>query len=75
MITRTPTVLSVLYVCDSYFCSCTCSAQLSMFHMERRYRNTLIIIIIIIIIMVAAHTSDGAVCSDYTKLLPHKMSQ
>ena len=23
----------------------------------------------------AARTSDGAVCSDYTKLLPHKMSQ
>ena len=31
-----------------YFCICTCSAQLSMFHMERRSRNTLIIIIIII---------------------------
>ena len=25
-------------------CICTCSAQLSMFHMERRSRNTLIII-------------------------------
>ena len=24
------------------FCICTCSAQLSMFHMERRSRNTLI---------------------------------
>ena len=31
-----------------YFCICICSAQLSMFHMERRSRNTLIIIIIII---------------------------
>ena len=50
MITWTPTVLSVLYACVSYFCICTCSAQLSMFHMERRSRNTLIIIIIIIII-------------------------
>ena len=30
-----------------YFCICTCSAQLSMFHMERCSRNTLIIIIII----------------------------
>ena len=30
-----------------YFCICTCSAQLSMFHVERRSRNTLIIIIII----------------------------
>ena len=28
------------------FCICTCSAQLSMFHKERRSRNTLIIIII-----------------------------
>ena len=38
----------VLYACVSYFCICTCSTQLSMFHMERRSRNTLIIIIIII---------------------------
>ena len=49
MITWTPTVLSVLYACVSYCCICTCSAQLSMFHMDRRSRNTLIIIIIIII--------------------------
>ena len=49
MITWTPTVPSVLYACVSNFCICTCSAQLSMFHMERRSRNTLIIIIIIII--------------------------
>ena len=48
MIIWTPTVLSVLYACISYFCISTCSAQLSMFHMERRTRNTLIIIIIII---------------------------
>ena len=45
MIIWTP-VLSVLYACVLYFCICTCSAQLSMFHMERRSRNTLIIIII-----------------------------
>ena len=51
MITCTLTVLSVLYACVSDFCICTCSAQLSMFHMERRSRNTLIIIIIIIIMM------------------------
>ena len=38
--------LSVLYACNFYFCICTCSAQLSMFHMEKRSRNTLIIIII-----------------------------
>ena len=48
MIIWTPTVLSVLYACVLYFCICTCSAQLSMFHMERRSRNTLIIIIITI---------------------------
>ena len=47
MITWTPTVLSVLYARVLYFCICTCSAQLSMFHMERHSRNTLIIIIII----------------------------
>ena len=39
--------LGVLYACVLYFCICTCSAQLSMFHMERCPRNTLIIIIII----------------------------
>ena len=48
----TPTVLSVLYACVLYnFCICTRSAQLSMFHMERLSRNTLIIIITIIIII------------------------
>ena len=46
----TPTVLSVLYACVLYFC--LCSAQLSIFHMERRSRNTLIIIIIIIIVLI-----------------------
>ena len=47
MIVWTPLVLSVLFACVLYFCTCTCSAQLSMFHMERR---SIIIIIIIIII-------------------------
>ena len=46
MIIWTPTVLSVLYARVLYFCICTRSAQLSMFHMERRCRNTLIIIIV-----------------------------
>ena len=46
MIIWTPAVLSVLYVCVQYFCIYTCSAQLNMFHMEMRSRNTLIIIII-----------------------------
>ena len=41
-------LLSVLYACVFYFCICTCSAQLSMFHMEKRSRNTLIIIISVI---------------------------
>ena len=35
------------------FCICTCSAPLSVFHMERRSRNMLIIIIIIIIIIIS----------------------
>ena len=52
MIVRTPAVLSVLYACVLYFCICSCSAQLSMFHMERLSRTTLIIIIIIIIIVI-----------------------
>ena len=51
MIIWTPTVLSVLYACVLYFCICTCSAQLSMCHMERRSRNKLFIIITIIIII------------------------
>ena len=51
MIVWTPAVLSLLYACILYFCICTCSAQLSMFHMERRSRNTLITITIIIIII------------------------
>ena len=45
MIILTPAVLSVLHACVLYFCICTCSAQPSVFHMERRSRNTLIIII------------------------------
>ena len=55
MIVWTPAVLSVLYACVLYFCICTCSVQLSMFHMERCSRNMLIVIVIIIII-VTMHT-------------------
>ena len=51
MIICTPTVLNVLYACVLYFCICSCSAQLSIFHIERHSRNTLIIIITIIIII------------------------
>ena len=52
MIVWTSTFLSVLYACVFYFCICTCSAQLSMFHMEKRSTNTLIINIIISIIII-----------------------
>ena len=44
----TPAVLGVLCAYVLYFCICTCSGQLSMFHKEMRPRNTLIIINIII---------------------------
>ena len=47
MIVWTPAVLVFLYACVLYFCICTCSAQLSMFHMEKRSRNTLFITIVI----------------------------
>ena len=40
-----------LYACVLHFCLCPCSAQLSMFHMERRCRNTLIIVIIVVILV------------------------
>ena len=49
VIVRTHAVLGVLYAWVLYFCICTCSAQLSMIHMKRCSRNTLIIITIIII--------------------------
>ena len=52
LIVWTHAVLGVIYACVLYFCICTCSAQLSMFLMERRSRNTLIIIVIIIIIII-----------------------
>ena len=43
MIIWTPAVFSVLCACVLHFCI-TCSVQLSMCHMERRSRNTLVII-------------------------------
>ena len=52
MIVWTPTAFECLICMRFYFCIFTCSAQLSMFHMEKRSRNTLIIIIIIIIIII-----------------------
>ena len=48
MIVWTPTVFECLICMRFLFLYCTCSAQLSVFHMEKRSRNTLIISIIII---------------------------
>ena len=45
MIVWTLAVLGVLYAYALYFCICTCSVQLGMFHMERLSGNTIIIII------------------------------
>ena len=45
MIVWTHAVWGVLYACVLYFCTCTFSMQLSMSHMERHSRNTIIIII------------------------------
>ena len=56
MIVWTPAVLSVLYACVLY--SCICTAQLNMFHMERRSRNMLIIIIIIIVAVMSLCVSQ-----------------
>ena len=52
MIVWTPTAFECLICMRFRFLYFTCSAQWSMFHMEKRSRNTLIIIIIIIIIVV-----------------------
>ena len=60
IIVWTPVVLSVLYACVLYFSICTCSAQLIIFHMKRRSRNTLIFIIIIIIKCVSIHVCTCA---------------
>ena len=47
IIVWTNAVFGVLQACVLHFCICTCSAQLSLLHMERRSRNTIIIIIIV----------------------------
>ena len=52
MIVWTLAVLGVSYACVLYFCVFTCSLQLSMFHMERRSRNTLIIIVVVVVVVV-----------------------
>ena len=48
----THAVFGVLYACVWHFCICTCSAQLSMFHTEKRSRNTLIIVVVVIITII-----------------------
>ena len=46
-----------------FFCICTCSVQLSMFHMERRYRNMLIILLLLLLSPRDNHTSWlGVIC-------------
>ena len=52
MINWTPTILFVLYAYVSYFCICTRSAQLSMFHMERHSRNTLILLLLLLLLLI-----------------------
>ena len=42
MIVLTHAILGVIYACVLYFCICTHSAQLGLFHMERRSGNTII---------------------------------
>ena len=46
MIFWAPVVFSVLYACALCFCIWPCSAQVSMFNMERRSTNMPIIVII-----------------------------
>ena len=61
MVIWTPAVLSVLYACVVYSCICTSSAQLRMFHMERRSIKTLIITIII---MISVDQTGGITAED-----------
>ena len=49
MIIWTPAVLSVLYACVLHFCICTCSAQLSMFHMERRSKICSLLLLLLLL--------------------------
>ena len=56
MIVWTHALVGVLCACVLYFCVCTCAAQLNMFHMERRSRNTIIIITISFLLSVLCGT-------------------
>ena len=66
MIVWTNAVLGVVDACVLYFCICTCSAQLSMFHMKGRSRNALIIIIIIVVVIT---TTTAAAAATTTTML------
>ena len=44
MIVWTPAAWRVLSACVLYFCVCTCSAQLSIFHMEKRSLSLLFLL-------------------------------
>ena len=79
MITWTPAVLIIFFACVLYFCICTCSAQLSMFHMERLSRHTLIIIIIIIIIILFFSSRSNVIliiqyCQTHTYTNKHRQT-
>ena len=51
MIVWTHAVLDVLYAHVIYFCICTCSAQQSIFRMERHSRTAVIVSIIIMTVI------------------------
>ena len=71
MIVWTHAVLSDIYACVLYFSSCTCSAQLSMFHIERHSKNTLFIIITITIIKERKNSTDLPVYQDKATAITH----
>ena len=60
-------VLAVLYAYVLYFCICTSSAQLSMLHMERCSRNTLIKCLTLLIASVTQKSSDGTQLQTMTR--------
>ena len=51
MFVWTHAVLGVLHACVLYFCIYTCSAQLSMVHVERRSRNTLFVVVVVVVVV------------------------
>ena len=48
-----------IYACVLYFCiNCTCSVQLSMFHMERSSRNKLCSLLLMLLLLCTVQTQD-----------------